>query len=174
MKPRPLPVPPVLPLLLVFLPVFLTAGCQPPSDAGADAGAAAAGSGAQEVASERRAINSQLPARPYSEAVQAGNTFYFSGKVAVTDETLAMTEGRIEEETRGVMESFRSLLDEVGLGFDDIVQGTVFLADIEDYDGMNRVYGEYFPEDPPARETVAVREIVGSAAVEISFIAVRR
>jgi enamine deaminase RidA (YjgF/YER057c/UK114 family) len=39
---------------------------------------------------------------------------------------------------------------------------------------MNGVYGEYFPTDPPARETVAVKDIVGGAAVEISFIAVKR
>jgi 2-iminobutanoate/2-iminopropanoate deaminase len=72
------------------------------------------------------------------------------------------------------MEGFRALFEEVGIGFEDVVQGTVFLADIDDYAGMNGVYGEYFPTDPPARETVAVKDIVGGAAVEISFIAVKR
>lgn len=83
-----------------------------------------------------------------------------------------MTEGRIEAETRNVMESFRAIFSELGVEFTDVVQGTVFLADIEDYGGMNAVYGEYFPSDPPARETVAVKEIVGQGKVEISFIAV--
>ena len=46
--------------------------------------------------------------------------------------------------------------------------------DIADYGDMNRVYGEYFPSDPPARETVAVKELVGGAALEISFVAVKR
>ena len=122
----------------------------------------------------RRAINSQLPARPYSEAVQVGDAFFFSGKVGMTEETEAMEAGRIEAETRNVMESFQALFREVGIGFGDVVQGTVFLANIDDYAGMNSVYGEYFPTDPPARETVAVKEIVGGAAVEISFVAVRR
>jgi 2-iminobutanoate/2-iminopropanoate deaminase len=152
---------------LVLVPLVLLAGCQPPPTAEP---------GVDDAARDtvRRAINSQLPARPYSEAVQAGETFYFSGRIAVTDETRAMGEGRIEAETRAVMEDFRALLAGEGLGFDDVVQGTVYLADIADYDGMNRVYAEYFPVDPPARETVAVREIVAGAAVEISFIAVAR
>jgi 2-iminobutanoate/2-iminopropanoate deaminase len=120
----------------------------------------------------REAINPQLPDRPYSEAVRVGDTYFFSGKVGVTEETMAMTEGRIEAETRNVMESFRAIFSELGVEFTDVVQGTVFLADIEDYGGMNAVYGEYFPSDPPARETVAVKDIVGQGKVEISFIAV--
>ena len=100
----------------------------------------------------REAINPQLPARPYSQAMRVGNTFYFSGKLGVTEETLAMTEGRIEAETRNIMESFRGLFQEVGVGFEDVVQGTVYLADVGYYNGMNQVYGEYFPENPPARE----------------------
>ncbi len=123
---------------------------------------------------ERTAYHSQLPARPYSQAVQVGNLYFFSGKVGVTDETRAMTEGRTAAETRNIMESFRELFHELGLGFEDVVQGTVFLADIADYGAMNEVYGEYFPADPPARETVAVKDIVGGAMVEISFVAVKR
>ena len=141
-----------------LLPLVLFA-CQPPAT--------------QEVPSvTREAIHSQLPARPYSEAMRVGNTYYLSGKVGVTEETLAMESGRIEAETRNVMESFRALFEELGLEFGHVVQGTVFLADIEDYAGMNQVYGEYFPSDPPARETVAVKDIVGQGKVEISFVAV--
>jgi len=99
---------------------------------------------------------------------------FFSGKTGANEETLALAEGRIEAETRNVMEGFRELFQQVGVGFEDVVQGTVFLADIGDYAGMNQVYGEYFPETPPARETVAVKDIVGGAAVEISFVAVCR
>ncbi len=62
---------------------------------------------------------------------------------------------------------------EQGLTFGDVVQATVYLADIGDYDEMNRVYAEYFPANAPARETVAVSGIVSGARVEISFIAVR-
>ncbi len=120
----------------------------------------------------REAIQSQLPTRPYSRAVRVGNTYYFSGALGVTQETLAMTEGRIEAETRNVMEGFRTLFQELGVEFSHVVKGTVYLADVEDYDGMNAVYGEYFPSDPPARECVGAGRILSDGLVEISFVAV--
>ena len=112
--------------------------------------------------------------RPYSAAVQVGDTYWFAGKVGSTPETQALAEGRAAAETRNVMEAFKALFVELGLDFGDVVQGTVYLVDIADYADMNRVYGEYFPTDPPARETVAVKDLVGGAMVEISFIAVKR
>jgi reactive intermediate/imine deaminase len=120
----------------------------------------------------REAYHSQLPARPYSRAVRVGNTYYFSGALGVTEETLAMTEGRIEAETRNVMEGFRALFEELGVEFADVVKGTVYLADVADYAGMNEVYGEYFPTDPPARECIAAGQILSDGLVEISFVAV--
>ncbi len=122
----------------------------------------------------REAINPQTPDRPYSQAVRVGGTYYFAGKVGVTEQTRQLTEGRIEAETRNVMDSFAELFSQLGLEFGDVVQGTVYLADIQEYDAMNRVYGEYFPSDPPARETVAVASLVGGARVEISFVAVEQ
>jgi len=118
------------------------------------------------------AYQSQLPDRPYSRAFRAGNTYYFSGALGVTPETLAMTDGRIEAETRNVMEGFKALFEELGVEFSHVVKGTVYLADVADYGGMNQVYGEYFPSDPPARECIAAGEILGEALVEISFVAV--
>ena len=70
------------------------------------------------------------------------------------------------------MESFRELFQEVGVSFDDVVQGTVYLADVSDYAGMNQVYGEYFPANPPARECIAAGQILSDGLVEISFVAV--
>jgi 2-iminobutanoate/2-iminopropanoate deaminase len=120
----------------------------------------------------REAIQSQLPNRPYSRAVRVGNTFHFSGALGVNEETLAMEEGRIEAETRNVMEGFKVLFEEVGVDFSDVVKGTVYLADVSDYAGMNQVYGEYFPENPPARECIAAGQILSDGLVEISFVAV--
>lgn len=144
-----------------FALVFLSVACQaPPPPA--------------EVHEEvtREAINSQLPSRPYSQAMRVGNTYYFSGKLGVTEETLAMESGRIEAETRNVMESFAELFQELGVEFGHVVQGTVYLADVQDYAGMNQVYGEYFPADPPARECIAAGQILSDGLVEISFVAV--
>jgi 2-iminobutanoate/2-iminopropanoate deaminase len=120
----------------------------------------------------REAIHPQ-PDRPYSQAVRVGRVWYFAGKVGVSDSTRALTSGRTAAETRNILEAFRTLFAEQGLTFGDVVQATVYLADIGDYGEMNRVYAEYFPANPPARETVAVSGIVSGARVEISFIAVR-
>lgn len=131
---------------------------------------------AQPLAAQAAPRISHQPAdgRPYSAAVQVGDTYWFSGKVGGTAETRAMTEGRVAAETRNIMEQFKTLLAELGMDFGDVVQGTVYLSDIAGYGEMNQVYGEYFPTDPPARETVAVKELVGGAAIEISFVAVKR
>ncbi|UCC73427.1 MAG: hypothetical protein JSV86_02360 [Gemmatimonadota bacterium] len=122
---------------------------------------------------DRATLHSQLPDRPYSGVVRAGDTYYFAGRVGVTDSTRALTEERTAAEVRNIMESYRTLLDELGLGFSDVVQASVFLVDVDDYAALNQVYGEYFPADPPARTTVAVAALPGGANVEIAFIAVR-
>jgi 2-iminobutanoate/2-iminopropanoate deaminase len=122
---------------------------------------------------DRETQHSQLPNRPYSGVVRVGDTYYFSGKTGVTDSTRALESGRTAAEVRNIMESFAELLEELGLEFSNVVQGNVFLADVNDYGDMNQVYGEYFPADPPARTTVAVAALPGGANVEIAFTAVR-
>jgi 2-iminobutanoate/2-iminopropanoate deaminase len=122
----------------------------------------------------RQTIQSQLPERPFSSAVRAGDTYYFSGKLGVTEETRAMETGRIEAETRNIMEAFATLFQELGVDFSHVVKGTVYLSDLGDYGGMNLIYGEYFPSDPPARECIGVGNgnILAGGLVEISFVAV--
>lgn len=121
-----------------------------------------------------RIAHKPVAGRPYSAAVQVGDTYWFAGKVGSTPETQALTSGRTAAETRNVMEAFDALFKELGVDFGDVVQATVYLVDIADFADMNQVYAEYFPVDPPARETVAVKDLVGGAMVEISFIAVKR
>jgi 2-iminobutanoate/2-iminopropanoate deaminase len=120
-----------------------------------------------------REIIRVMPNRPYSQAVRVGNTYYFAGKIGVTDSTRAMTTGRVTAEVQNIFEAFRTLFNEAGVSFRDVVQVTVYLADINDYDEMNRAYAEYFSVGPPARETVAVSGIVNGGRVEISLIAVK-
>lgn len=122
---------------------------------------------------DRETLHSQLPDRPYSAVVRVGDTYYFSGKIGTTDETRAMTEGRTAAEVRNIMEAFDTLFQELGLEFADVVQGSVFLIDMDDYAAMNTAYGEYFTSDPPARSTIAVAALPGGANVEIAFTAVK-
>lgn len=140
-------------------------------------------SGAEASSDSMAAAQATCPVResvnpssslPYSAAVKAGNTVYFAGKIGATQETRAMTEGRVAAETRNIMEAFSALFDEMGMGFEDVVKGTVYLDNIEDYAEMNGVYGEYFPSDPPARVALSVDQLPGNAALEIEFISVCR
>lgn len=113
--------------------------------------------------------------RPYSAAIQVGDTYWFSGKIGVSQETRAMTEGRVEAETHNIMRQFKALFDELGMGFEDLVQATVYLVNLEDYGPMNEAYGSYFEGmDAPARETVVVKDLVAGSIIEISFVGVKR
>jgi reactive intermediate/imine deaminase len=109
---------------------------------------------------------------PYSEAIRYGDTYYFSGKVGATDSTRALTAGRTGAEARNVLEAFRTALETKGLGFEDVVNATVYLTDIGAFAEMNTVYREYFPTSPPARTTVGVAALPGNAVIEIALVAV--
>jgi len=112
------------------------------------------------------------PGSPFSPVVRAGDHLYFSGKLGVSQETRQMHDGRIQAETRNILEQFRELFDEVGIGFEDVVKATVYLTDVEDYRGMNEAWLEFFTAAAPAREAVIVEDLVAGAIIEISFIAV--
>lgn len=127
------------------------------------------------AAQEGPRIAHQPSARtPFSAAVQVGNTYWLSGKLGVTQETRAMTEGRVGAETHNIMRAFGELLEELGMDYGDLVRATVYLTDLESYSEMNEAYAQYFEDaDPPSRVAVAVSGLVAGATIEISFIAVK-
>jgi len=85
-----------------------------------------------------------------------------------TDETFPMD---IENHTKRVMENVKHLVETGGGTMDSILQLTVYLAKLDDYDGMNKVFKTYFPHGGPARTTVAVAALPGDSLVEINCIA---
>src|SRR5256714_10399347 len=74
----------------------------------------------------------------------------------------------ITSHTKSVMDSVKSVIETGGGSMDSILQLTVFLASIDDYDGMNNVFKTYFPNGGPARTTVAVAALPGNSLVEIN------
>jgi 2-iminobutanoate/2-iminopropanoate deaminase len=109
-------------------------------------------------------------APPYSPARKAGPTLYVSGQVARTPVGQEVRDS-VEAETRQVMENLGRILKENGYGFDDVVNATVYLADIKDYAAMNKVYGSYFSKGFPARACVGGASLVYGFKVEISAVA---
>jgi len=77
----------------------------------------------------------------------------------------------IETHTKRVMENVKTLVERGGGTMDSILQLTVYLADIDFYEGMNNVFKTYFPNGGPARTTVAVAALPGKSLVEINCIA---
>jgi 2-iminobutanoate/2-iminopropanoate deaminase len=110
---------------------------------------------------------------PYSQAIMVGNTLYCSGQIAIDAATSKMLSESIQTETRQVLKNLGAVLRAAGMDYSNVVQATVYLADMSDYKVMNEIYGEFFKENPPARATVQVGRLPRDARVEIACIAVR-
>lgn len=104
-----------------------------------------------------------------SRAIRAGDFVFLTGQVPFRDGQV-MTHGNIEEQTRAVLEDIKSTLAEAGCSLRDVVKAMVWLRDRADFAGFNAVYGEYFPEDPPARSAV-VSELLVDVRVEVEVVA---
>ncbi len=108
---------------------------------------------------------------PYSQAVVAGGLVFCSGQIPLDPATGEMVPGGIEEQTRRVLENLGAVLQAAGSGLDRVVKTTVFLADMGDFGAMNRVYAEFFGDDPPARAAVEAAALPRGARVEIEAVA---
>lgn len=120
-------------------------------------------------------INSQnapSPIGPYSQATLAGNTLYMSGQIPIDPSSGELVSGTIEEETIMVMKNLQAVLSEAGASFSNVVKCSIFVKDMNDFGKINDTYGQYFQENPPARETVEVSRLPKDVRVEISCIAI--
>ena len=115
--------------------------------------------------------NAPAPIGPYNQAVKAGNTLYVSGQIALSPESGTLVQGTVEAETRRVLDNLEAILVAAGYAFADVVKTTIFLRSMDDFGVVNEVYGAYFKEYSPARETVAVAGLPKNVHVEISLIA---
>ncbi|TAL58436.1 MAG: RidA family protein [Bacteroidetes bacterium] len=113
------------------------------------------------------------PIGPYSQAILRGNTLFVSGQIAFIPSTGKMDTSNIENETRQVMENIKAIVEESGMKMSDIVKSSIFLINMDDFSKMNEVYAKYFPENPPARETIQVSALPKKMNVEISVIAIK-
>ena len=108
------------------------------------------------------------PIGPYSQAVKVGNLIFCSGMIALDPVTGQLIKDSIASETKQVMHNIQALLQEAGAGFEHVVKTTIFLISMDDFAAVNEVYGSFFNNHFPARETVAVSGLPKNARVEIS------
>ncbi len=111
------------------------------------------------------------PIGPYSQAIRAGGFVFISGQIPVQPDTGLVVQGDITAQTHQVMKNLSAILKAAGSGLDQVVKTTVFLANLDDFSGFNRIYEEYFGEAKPARATVQVARLPKNVLVEIEAIA---
>ena len=115
--------------------------------------------------------NAPAPIGPYNQAVKVNNRLFISGQIAIDPVTSTIIAKNIEEEAHQVMCNLGSILREAGADFSNVVKTTIFLSDMNNFAKVNEVYGSYFTDNFPARETVEVSRLPKDVNVEISVIA---
>lgn len=104
-----------------------------------------------------------------SRAIRAGDFVFLTGQIPFQNGEV-MTSGTIEEQTVAVLDDIKATLALDGCKLTDVVKAMVWLQDKNDFAGFNRVYGEYFPVDPPTRSAV-VNQLLVDVRVEIEVTA---
>ena len=116
-----------------------------------------------------RTAQAPRPRGPYSQATVTDGFVFVAGQCSVNPQTDELEPGGIRSETRRTLENIRAILEAARCTMGDVLRVNVYLADMKDFDAMNEVYREFFPEDPPARTTVGA-QLLG-IKVEIDCIA---
>ena len=109
---------------------------------------------------------------PYNQAIAANGLVFVAGQLGVDPATGQVVEGGIGPQTERVFANLKAILEAAGSSLDAVVKTTVFLANLDDFAGMNEVYARSIGDTPPARSTVEVGRLPAGAIVEIEAIAV--
>jgi 2-iminobutanoate/2-iminopropanoate deaminase len=113
-----------------------------------------------------------LSKSPLSQAVKMGNMIFISGQVPVDSKTMQVVSEDFAIQTRHVLDSIQGIVEAAGGSLQRIVKTTVFLTDMARFQEMNEIYKTYFPEEPPARTCLGVKELPRKSQIEIEAIAV--
>lgn len=117
--------------------------------------------------------NAPAAVGPYSQAIDCGDLVFCSGQIPLAPATGEVVEGGIEAQTRQIFANIQAVLAEAGLTLANVVKTTVFMTDLGQFGVFNGIYGEYFPENPPARSCVEISKLPKGVSVEIEVIARR-
>jgi 2-iminobutanoate/2-iminopropanoate deaminase len=109
---------------------------------------------------------------PYSHANVANGFLFTSGQIGLDPETGELVGPDIVAQTRRVLDNIRAIVEAGGSRLDSVVRVTVYLVDMADFPAMNEIYGDYFPEDPPARVCIEAKALPKGARLEMEAVAV--
>jgi len=119
-------------------------------------------------------ISKKAPAAigPYSPALKIGNLIFVSGQIPIHPNNGKIIEGDIEDQVKMVLENLKAVLEPYSIGLENIVKTTIFIKDMNNFSRINKVYGEYFTSQFPARSCVEVSRLPKDANIEIEAIAI--
>ncbi|MCP4552275.1 MAG: RidA family protein [Bacteroidetes bacterium] len=117
--------------------------------------------------------NVPQPLATYSQAVLTNGTLYVSGQIGIDPKSGKLVAGDVSAQCKQVMINIGNILKEAGMDYANVVKCSVFMKDMNDYAAINKVYGEYFHHESPAREAVSVVGLPINVDVEISCIATK-
>lgn len=107
---------------------------------------------------------------PYSQAVRSGGLLFVSGQIPLDPATGRLVDGDVTAQTHRVLQSLDAVVRAAGATLGDVVKTTVYLADMNDFAAMNRVYATWFADPAPARAAVQAARLPLDAQVEIDAI----
>lgn len=107
---------------------------------------------------------------PYSQAIIAGSWLFISGQGAIDPQTQIYTPMSIKEETRLALNNLKAIVEHAGASLENVVKTTIFLEDMNDFQEFNKIYAEYFTQNPPARSTIQAAKLPKGFKVEIEAI----
>ena len=124
---------------------------------------------------EKKAIDVDflMKAGAYSHVVEAGGFLFITGIDPMDIEKGLIIMDDIEKATELILENMKRLLESVGSSLAKVVKVTIFMRDMADFQRLNAVYARYFPENPPARTCVAVKEVPGNFQLKVEAIAIK-
>jgi reactive intermediate/imine deaminase len=109
---------------------------------------------------------------PYSQAVRAGNTVYFSGQIPLDPATSMLVEGDIRAQTRRVFDNLAAVAEAAGGSLAQVVRVGIYVTDLGHFAEVNAVMAEYFQTPYPARSTIEVSALPKAAQVEVDAVMV--
>ncbi|MGH2788102.1 MAG: RidA family protein [Actinomycetota bacterium] len=108
---------------------------------------------------------------PYSQAISSDTLVFCSGQIGLDPSSGELASDDVAGQTRRAMRNLDAVLAGAGASLSNVVKVTAYLVDMDDFAAFNDAYGDFFPDDPPARATVGVAALPKGARVEVECVA---
>ena len=117
-----------------------------------------------------RTKSAPQPIGPYSQGIDMDGLLFLSGQIGLSLETGEMVDG-LANQTHQVLKNIAAVLEAGGCTLSNVIKSTIYLKNMSNFSEFNKIYAEYFKENPPARTTVEVSALPRNALIEIEIIA---